>query len=331
MTDDRLLRFTFAVSSYDHVQPVVDGRIPIEGAAPLFVRLPIPEMFRRFVNTQDWEASEVSFVKYVTMRAAGDDRVTAIPVFPSRMYRQTAIYVDSRRVREPADLTGARIGIPEWANSAGVWARGLLADMHGIDPADITWYQGGIDRPGRAVVMAAPFLPDNVRIVPVADRSLEEMLWAGDLEAIIVPTPPASIASSVSAGGVIRYLYDDPVAAERAYWEKTRCLPIMHVIAVSRRLVERAPDITDRIYRAMDSARREYFLRLADDAVSRAPLPWIGEHLASLQADGTPWPYGIEPNIATIECLLRYARAQGLVNPGQDSPELFPDWAPAAG
>lgn len=323
------LRFTFAISSYDHVQPVVDGRIAIEGAAPLFVQLPIPEMFRRFVSRQDWDASEVSFVKYVTMRAAGDDRITAIPVFPSRMYRHTAIFVRADRVRRPEDLVGGRVGIPEWTNSAGVWARGLLADMHGIDAASISWFQGGIDRPGRAVVLAAPHLPADVHIEPVADRSLEEMLWAGDLDAVIVPNPPASIASSVASGGAIRLLYEDPGAAERSYRDETGCLPIMHVVAVSRRLVDRAPDITGRIFTAMETARREYFRRLADDAVSRVPVPWIGEHVASVADGGDVWPYGVDENAATLERLLRYARAQGLVDATFEVSDLFPDWTPA--
>jgi len=317
-------RFTFAVSSYDHVQPVVDGRIPIEGAEPLFMRLPIPEMFRRFVKYQDWDVSEVSFVKYVTMRAAGDDRISAIPVFPSRMYRHTSIYVRTDRIKVPEDLAGGRIGITEWTNSAGVWARGLLADMYGLNAADITWYAGGTDRPGRAMVLAAPCLPRDVQVIQVADRSLEEMLWAGDLDAVIVPNPPSSIASSDRSGGLVRRLFADSRAAERAYWEKTNCLPIMHVVAISQRLLDRAPGIGARIYKALDTARGEYFERLRDPEVSRVPLPWIDEYLEGLGRD--PWPYGVEANRATIECLLRYGRAQGLMADRLEPADLFTEW-----
>jgi 4,5-dihydroxyphthalate decarboxylase len=313
--------FTFAVSSYDHVRPVVDGRIPIEGASPLFMELPIPEMFRRFVKYQDWEVSEVSFVKYLTMRAAGDDRISAIPVFPSRMYRHTSIYVRTDRVSQPADLAGARIGITEWTNSAGVWARGLLADMYGLDAADITWYAGGTDRPGRAMVLAAPYLPPDVNIIQVEDRSLEEMLWAGDLDAVIVPNPPTSIASSDASGGLVRRLFADPRAAERSYYAKTGCLPIMHVVAISRRLLDRSPSIGVRLYKALDAARALYFERLLDPSVSRVPLPWISEHL-----DPDPWPYGVEPNRATIECLLRYGRTQGLLADRLEPADLFGEW-----
>jgi 4,5-dihydroxyphthalate decarboxylase len=324
-----MLSFTFAISSYDHVREVVDGRVPIEGADPLFVRLPIPEMFRRFVLHGDWDVSEMSFVQYGTMRANGEDRIVGIPVFPSRIYRHTSIFVHSDRIKEPADLAGSRIGIPGWANSAGVWARGLLADMHGIQPADVTWYQAGIDRPGRPEVVRARYLADDVRVIPVPDRCLEEMLWAGDLEAIIVPNPPPSIETSAITGGLVRYPYDDLAAAEQEYREKTGCLPIMHVVGINRDLYEQDPGIVARIYTALDTARQRYFERLADPKVSWAPVPWVGSHLRSLGTD--PWPYGVVPNLPTLRTYLRYLRTQGLIGcdiEGREiEPEaLFPEW-----
>jgi 4,5-dihydroxyphthalate decarboxylase len=322
------LRFTFAISSYDHVRAVVDGRIPIEGAEPLFIQLPIPEMFRRFATTQDWDVSEFSFGQYGTRRAAGDDRIVGIPVFPSRMYRHTSIYVRAERIRAPVDLIGSRIGIPAWANSAGVWARGMLADMHGIRASDVTWYQGGVDRPGRSEVLTYPHLPDDVRIIPVTDRGIEEMLWAGDLEAIIIPAPPPSIETSAASGGLIRRLYDDPRTAERLYREKTGCLPIMHLLGISRALFDSDPSIAGRIYAAMELARREYFARLEDTAASLVPIPWVADHLESLGAvfGADPWPYGVEANRTTLETYLRYLRAQGLAAGQVEPGDLFPEW-----
>jgi 4,5-dihydroxyphthalate decarboxylase len=327
MTDP--LRFTFAISSYDHVEAVVDGRIPIEDARPLFIRLPIPEMFRRFVKARDWDVSEMSFVQYGTLRVNGEDGIVGIPVFPSRLYRQTAIFVRSDRIREPRDLVGARLGIVGWANSAAVWARGLLSDMHGIRPADVTWYQGGVERPGRSEVVPPRFLPSDVEIVAVTDRGIEEMLWTGDLEGIIVPSPPVSVESSVASGGLVRLLYDDFAAAERQYREQTGCLPIMHVVAMDRRLFERDPDIARRIYAALDRARREYFARLADPTASYAAIPWVEEQLASLRPvlGEDVWPYGVEPNRRTLETYLRYLREQGLIDRAVDPEELFPEWA----
>ena len=326
------LRFTFAISSYDHVQAVVDGRIPIEGAEPLFIRLPIPEMFRRFVTTRDWDVSEMSFVQYGTIRASGDDGIVGIPVFPSRLYRQTAIFVRSDRIREPEDLRGRRIGVVAWANSAAVWARGLLGDMHGIGPADVEWYQGGVERPGRPEVVQPPHLPAGVRIHRVTDRGLEEMLWSGDLEAIVVPSPPASVESSIASNGLVRLLYEDFPEAERLYRERTHCVPIMHVVALDRALFDRDPSLARRIYDALDRARREYFADLAETSATLVPIPWLDDHLAAVAADVGPdvWPYGVDANRPTLEVYLRYLHEQGLADAGFGTADLFPEWAELA-
>lgn len=327
-TATRPLRFTFAVSSYDHVREVVEGRIPIEDAEPLFIQLPIPEMFRRFVRSRDWDVSEMSFGQYGMLRANGDDSIVGIPVFPSRLYRQTAIFVRGDRIREPGDLVGARIGIPAWTNSAGVWARGLLEDMHGIRCSDITWYQGGVDQAGRRVAVEPPFLPDDVRIIDITDRSLEDMLWAGDIDGMIVPAPPSSIESSAASGGLIRLLYDDPWAAEREYRERTGCVPTMHVIAINRPLYELDPDLPRRLFEAFDLARRKYLERLADPIGSRVAIPWADEHVASLGDlfGGDLWQYGVEPNRRTLETYLRYLRTQGMIQGTPDPTDLFPEW-----
>jgi 4,5-dihydroxyphthalate decarboxylase len=311
--------FTFAISSYDHVRDVVDGRIPIEGAEPLFIQLPIPEMFRRFVTGGDWDVSEMSFAQYGTMRANGEDRIVGIPVFPSRIYRHTAIFVRSDRISAPEDLVGRRVGIAAWANSAAVWARGLLADMHGISAHQIEWYQAGIDRPGRPEFIFPKFLDDDVRITRVTDRCLEEMLWAGDLEAIIVPSPPPSIETSAVSGGLVRYLYDDIGAAERAYHDQTGCLPIMHVVAINRDFYERDPSIAIRIYAALEAARERYFSRLAAGLV---PIPWMSAHL-----EPDPWPYGVAANEPTLRTYLRYVKEQGLIDGDVEPADLFPEWA----
>ncbi|MCC6473654.1 MAG: ABC transporter substrate-binding protein [Burkholderiales bacterium] len=322
------LRFTFAVSSYDHVQAVVDGRIPIEGAEPLFIRLPIPEMFRRFTISRDWDVSEMGFVQYATLRAGGDDSIVGIPVFTSRLHRHTAIFVRSDRIARPEDLRGSRIGVVAWANSAAVWARGMLSDMHGIRPSEITWYQGGVERPGRAEVVRPRYLAPDVRMIPVADRGMEEMLWSGDLDGFILPSPPASVEGSVVSGGLVRRLYQDPRQAERAYLEKTGCLPIMHMIAIDRALYQRDPGIALRIYDALEASRLAYFARIADTAASRVPVPWLEEYIASLRSLIGPdvWPYGVEANLPSIETALRYLREQGLIEGGATAADIFPEW-----
>jgi 4,5-dihydroxyphthalate decarboxylase len=321
----RLVDVTVALSSYDHTRELTNGSVAIAGTRPNFIELPIPEMFRRFVKFREWDVSEISFVKYAMLRSSGDDGIIAIPVFTSRMFRHSAIYVRSDRVEKPADLRGARVGIPEWTNSAGVWARGLLCDMHDLSPWDVEWWQGGVDRPGRPGVLDAPALPDHVKLHRVADRSLEDMLWAGDLEALIAPAIPQSLLVSAASGGLIRRLFDDLPREERAYWEATRCLPLMHTVAIRRELLETYPWLASNLYRAFEVAKRRYFSRLTEISASRVPIPRVTAYLAEAKATfgDDLWPYGVEANRASLDVFLRYGAQQGLFEKPLAAADLF--------
>ena len=136
------------------------GRVRAEGVAITPLHLPTEEIFHRFLRYREWEASEVSLAKYAAMRSQGDGSLLAIPVFPSRMFRHSSIYV--RRdgpVQAPGDLAGCRVGVPEWAQTASVYTRGLLADSYGIDLRGITWTQAGVNQPGRMRGAAFVHLP----------------------------------------------------------------------------------------------------------------------------------------------------------------------------
>jgi len=321
----RLVDLTIALSSYDHTLELTNGSVQIAGTRPNFIELPIQEMLRRFVTYRDWDVSEISLVNYATLRAAGDDGIVAIPVFTSRLFAHSSVYVRSERIREPADLRGARVGIPEWTNSAGVWARGLLADMYGLGPHEMQWWQGGVDRPGRPGVLDRPHLPGGFQLHCSEDRSLEEMLWAGDLDALIAPEVPESLRRSAESGGVIRRLFSDVHAAERAYYQATHCLPPMHAIAIRSDLVHAYPWLPTNLYRAFEVAKRRYFVRLTEISASRTAIPWAAAYVAEAQRlfGEDLWPYGVESNRPSLDVLLRYGAQQGLFARQLSADELF--------
>ena len=320
------LNFTMAISHYDHTEPVTSGQVEIAGTDPVFFELPIPEMFRRFINHQEWEASEMSSAQYVSRRAAGDDRIIALPVFPSRMFRHSSIIVRRDRIRTPEDLRGARMGTPEWTLSACVWARGMLSDMYGIKAQDMTWFQGGLDRPGRGEAVKPPALGDEVQLTAVRDRSLEEMIYAGDIDAIMAPQYPPGLRRAQEFGdGLVGRLFDDAVRAEADYLAHTGVFPIMHLVGLRRSFYDEHPWIASNIYRAFEAAKRQYYARLVDIGASRVPLPMIGDYIARIRErfGADPWPYGLEANRHVFETLIRYEREQGLIANDISPEDLF--------
>ncbi len=325
--DGDRLRLTLAIGEYDHVRDLCTGRIRAEGIAITPLHLPTEEIFHRFLRYREWEVSEISLAKYAAMRSQGDTSLVAIPVFPSRVFRHSSIYV--RRdgpVRTPADLAGRRIGVPEWAQTASVYTRGLLTDTYGIDLRGISWTQAGVNQAGRMEKVRLA-LPDGIRLQPRPDASLDQLLRAGELDAVLSAHPPASfeVAGSEASGPGITRLFADPAAEERAYYQATGIFPIMHVVVLRTAVLDRFPWVAMNLLEALDAAKARSQARLAEYTASRVPLPWVQPSVAAAQAlfGPDPFPYGVASNQVTLDAFLGWAQAQGVTHRRLSPAELF--------
>ena len=188
------VRLTLAVGNFDHVRDLTSGAVVPKGidlTCLVFER--VEEIFFRFLNFQEWEVSEVSFGAYVARISQGHEDLVAIPVFPARSFRQSALYV--RRdgsVNTPEDLAGKRVGVPAWSQTAGIYARGWLMHQHGLRLQDVEWFQAGLDQPGRTEPVEVD-LPQGVTVMNLPDRTLDEMLLNGGIDAIISARPSAQL------------------------------------------------------------------------------------------------------------------------------------------
>jgi 4,5-dihydroxyphthalate decarboxylase len=312
---------SIAISDYDHVRDLVEGRVPVEGIELVPINLPVEEIFYRFISNREWDISEMSFAKYAAMTAAGTADFTAIPVFPSRMFRQSSIYVRADSdLRDAAQLKGKRIGLPEWAQSAAVYSRGWLMETLGIPLAEIEWFQAGVNQAGRKEKVTLN-LPEGVQCTAVPQSSLTEMLLDGRLDAVFSAHPPAPFEAGT---GEIRHLIPDVRAVERDYFEQTGIFPIMHVIAIRNAALERNPWIAQNLYKAFCAARAASLHRMFELTASRFPLPWASSLAEDAKAlFGELFPYGVEANRTTLEAFLRFAHAQGVTSRQLAVEELF--------
>src|SRR6267378_7845470 len=226
---------TLAIGDYDHTRDLATGRVPVQGATLNVLTLPPEEAFFRFTRVREWEVSEMSMGKYVSLRSQDDDGIAAIPVFPSRVFRQSMIYVrEGGEIDRPEQLKGKRIGVPEWAQTAVIYSRGYLTHQAKVPLASVEWVQAGVNEAGR-VEKVKPKLPEGVRLRPEPKRSLNDMLLAGDIDAVLSARPPRDF------GRGIRRLFQDYEATEEAYFKETGVFPIMHVIVIKTEVLERHP------------------------------------------------------------------------------------------
>ena len=317
------LPLTIAISDYDHVRDFQDGRIVAEGIAANFLSFQVEEIFYRFVNFREWDVSEMSFAKYVALKALGDESLTSIPVFPSRVFRLSSIFVTANSpLKSVADLAGKKVGVPEWAQTAAVYTRGYLMHQAGIPLDQITWVQAGVAQPGRKEKVSLN-LPEGVSLTPVADKSLQEMLLSGEIDAIMSAHPPPVFEEGT--GEVVRLL-GDYQELEAAYFEETGIFPIMHTMAVRADVVNANPWVLGNLFKAFNEAKANSVARAREMTASRFPIPWA-PHFAEQAADmfnGVYWPYGIEDNRVTLGAFLRYAFEQGVCQRQLEPEDLFP-------
>jgi 4,5-dihydroxyphthalate decarboxylase len=313
---------TLAVSEYDHVTDLVTGRVPVEGVDLTCLNLPIEEIFFRAFVYRDFDASEVSMAKLCSMISQGDNSLAAIPVFPSRVPRHSSIYI--RRggpVKTPADLKGRKVGLPEWAQTAAVYSRGLLVHQYGVPLDSVEWVQAGVDQPGRTEKVKLN-LPAGVKLTPRPDKSLSEMLLSGEVDAIFTAHAPQA---AVEGHPDIRRLFEDFLEVEMNYVKETGIFPIMHAVAIRREVVDRHPWVAMNLFKAFEEAKNRSVTRLQAITSTTVPLPWCYEHARRAKAvfGDDPWPYGIDANRKTLDAFLQYAHEQGVCHRRLAPEDLF--------
>jgi 4,5-dihydroxyphthalate decarboxylase len=309
----RKLQLTLACGRYDRTQPLIDGRVQPEGVDLTFLPLRPGETFWRMLNHGEFDVSEMSLSSYAILRSEGDTRFIALPVFPSRVFRHSAVYLRAdSKIEKPQDLKGRRVGVGDYQMTAAVWVRGFLTHEYGVAPEDITWVTG---KPVRSI---RP--PDGVRLESMpADTTLEAMLERGEIDALVSVMIPGGL------GKTVRRLFRDPRKVETDYYEKTRIFPIMHTLVLKTSLYQAKPWLAVSFYRAFCRARDLAFQSMYDTDALTVSLPWVVDEVEATRGIFGPqvWDYSIEGSRPTLDALVAYLDEQKLSRRRMSVEELF--------
>jgi 4,5-dihydroxyphthalate decarboxylase len=315
---------TLACGDYDRTRAIKDGRIPVEGCALTYLPLEPEEIFHRAFKHREFDACELSFSSFLRTVDTGNSPYVAIPAFVSRIFRHSGIYIRTDRgIREPADLKGRLIGLPEYQITAVVWLRGTMQDEYGVKPTDIRWRQGGIEEPGRSERTPLKPIPGlDLKPIP-AGKTLSGMLEEGELDAMFSARAPSCFMRGAPKVG---RLFPNYREVEQAYYKKTRMFPIMHLIGLKREIAARHEWLPASLYKAFCQAKAYAMRDVREVNALPITLPWLvaeAEDSAKLMGEDF-WRYGARENAAEIEALTRYAYEQGLVSRKFTTEELFP-------
>jgi 4,5-dihydroxyphthalate decarboxylase len=316
------IQLTLACEDYDRTRPLRDGSVKAEGIELNYITLPVEEIFWRMCRYEEFDVAELSMGAFLVAAAQGRRPFVAIPVFPSRTFRHRCIFLNTASgIARPEDLRGRRVGVPEYTMTAAVWLRGLFQHEYRIKPEEIFWVQAGEEQLGRKDRVDFD-LPPGIRLEVVQDKTLNDMLEDGAIDALISPRMPSCF---LRGSPRVARLFPDFKKAETDYFRRTGIFPIMHVIVIRANVYEAHPWVAQSLYKAFSEAKDLCFGQLYDSNVLRISLPWTVAEYEETRALMTEdyWPYGFAPNRLVLETLHGYLLEQGLIKQKLDLESLF--------
>jgi 4,5-dihydroxyphthalate decarboxylase len=315
------LKLTLGCWNYDRTRALQDGTVQPDGIELNYLDMPVEETFFRMLRHREFDVAEMSLSSYTVSLFKEDRPFVAIPVFPSRFFRHSCIFVHAGSgIREPKDLIGRRVGVPEYQMTAPVWIRGILSEHYGVPVDGVSYHTGGMEEPGRLEKQKLD-LPSNIRVEPIGEaKTLSRMLAEGEIDALHTARTPSTFGD----GRVVR-LFPNYREVERDYWRAFRRFPIMHTVAIRREVYEANRWIAQSLFKAFREAQALTYADLRETAALKGMLPWLHAEVEEARAEMGDdfWPYGFEPNRETLDTFLRYHHEQGLSKRRLQPEELF--------
>jgi 4,5-dihydroxyphthalate decarboxylase len=306
---------TIGCRDYDHTRALADGRVKLDGSELKFVNISPPsQIFLRMLHDEEFDASEMSLSNYMIALGKDDHRFVAIPVFPSRVFRHSYIWIHTEAgIQKPQDLKGKKVGIADYSMTALLFVRGLLQHQYGVLPQDIHWFR-------RRSEHISIEIPPGIRIDNIAkDQTLDGLFEDGRLDALAVTSPPRSF---LQGSPLARRLFPDCRTVEAEYYRQTKIFPIMHMVVIRRAIYEQDPSIAIRLVEGFEAAKRVAFEGYEEGLSS---LPWLNLDLEYAQQvlGKDVYPYGVKRNLPTLEAAALYSHEQGLTKRKFAVDELF--------
>jgi 4,5-dihydroxyphthalate decarboxylase len=315
------LRLTIALSHYDRHIPLFDRSVQAEGVELQVLEVgqssPLKhgqDRHERMLQKGEFDICELSLSNYLIAKSRGMP-LTAIPVFPRRLFSLSQMWVNSRAgIHAPRDLIGRKVGLSTFQTTLSVLAKGDLRSEYDVHWREIDWYISKDE--------AIPLKPIEGVKMQLLDpgQKIGAMLERGEIDALMMPHPPKE---ALRGGGNIRRLFPDPKTEESKYFRKNGYYPIMHVIAFKDEVLAKDASLAGSIMAAFDRAK-EICIEYYDDP-NWSRFVW-GRHLFEEERQvfgADPWPHGIKKNRANLERFISYSLDQQLIDKQLEVEELF--------
>ena len=322
------LDITIAGYPFDHVRPLIDGSVQVEGCNAIFEHGKIGDLNTHVFNgPQKLEVTEVGLSPFMLAYAnQGFRDYSLIPVFPLRLFRHKSIFINiDSGIRHPEDLKGKRVGTPGYSSTSLTWIRGFMQHEYEVIPEDLEWVVSASDSSAKdagKVSEQESIVPKGIEVrVGPEGKDESDMLVDGDVDALFHAAEPRAFTEGHPK---IKRLFPNPRETERDYFSRTGIFPIMHAVAMRNDVIDKHPWLPEAVFNAYAQAKQARYEEMRMGWVL-GTLPWYGQELEETRAvmGENFWPYGIEANLKTLNALFQYSHEQGLAKKRLSVEELF--------
>jgi 4,5-dihydroxyphthalate decarboxylase len=245
--------------------------------------------FKPMVRDNAYDCGELAIVTFLQAKAYGKPYVLLPVPVVGRFQHHCIGYSKEFGHLDPTDLEGRKVGVRTYAQTTGLWVRGILQHEYGVDLDKVTWLT--IDESHLAEYKDPP----NCRRLP-AGASLADMMLKGEIAAAIM-------GNDMPDDPRVERLIPDPHAAAQAWYRREGVVPINHMMAIHADLAKRRPDVVRELYRTVVDSR----------------------NLAPASALATFPPVGLEANRKGLEMAIQWSFEQKIIPRLFSVDELFDD------
>jgi len=308
------LQLSFACGLYDRMQPLYTGEVRPDGIDLNFIAIDQPRpIFDRMSGGQEFDVAEYSSSEFTQRFARNECPFVAIPVFPSIAFRLGFIAVNRKSgIKGPQDLAGKRIGVPLYTMTAAIFINGMLINEFGVDLSNVRWVQSAMNTEG---AHGSPTVLPLLKKISIENntsrKTLGQLLAAGEVDATLGTSLPEEIRSNPD---IVR-LFPDYVERDKDLYRRKKIYPIMHLVAIKKSVYERYPFVATSLYDAFVKSKEIALQKLFNLRAVRYMTPFLMREIDDIWEvfNGDPWPYGLEPNRATLQALVKYQQDLGLI------------------
>ena len=245
--------------------------------------------FKPMLRENAFDAGELAIVTYLQARAYGKPFVLLPTPISGRFQHHCIGFNVERGELAPKDIEGRTVGVRTYAQTTGLWVRGILQHEYGVDLGKVNWVT--VDE-SHLTEYRDP--PNCTRIPP--GKKIDQMMLDGEVAAAI-------LGNDMPKDPRVRTLVPDPHAAAEKWYRREGIIPINHMFVIRQEIARQRPDVVRELARMIAASRA------AAPAAATASLP----------------PLGLEANRKGLEMAIEWSFEQKIIPRRLTVDELFDD------